>query len=101
MLTDTSLAIQGNGLSPQSLELMSPGMQRLAGQEIEKVITYGMTVNTREQVRSMLATTALQNVSFLSAMEEHISLITPHAQHRCQRIVDAYTLGAANVIARW
>jgi len=100
-MSSKQLALSGNGLSPQSLEQMSRPMQRQATREIERVVTQGLVVNTREQVRALLADTALQNVGALSALEEHINQVAPSAAARCQTIVDAYALGAAQTIARW
>ncbi|MBU2601880.1 MAG: hypothetical protein KKA32_06900 [Actinobacteria bacterium] len=93
--------LSGNGLSPRSLEQMSRPMQRQATREIERVVTQGLVVNTREQVRALLTDTALQNAGALSALEEHLIQIAPLGASRYQHIVDAYALGAAQTIARW
>ena len=98
MLSDNSLA---NKLSPQSVQRMSMPMQRQATREIERVVTDGLVTNTREQVRSLLTNTALQNVGALSALEEHLMHVAPTGAARYQHIVDAYAVGAAHTIARW
>ena len=61
MFEDNGLAIQGNAMTPQSLELMSGPMQAQAIVQIEKVAAIGLAANTREQARSLLADTALLN----------------------------------------
>ena len=98
MLSDNSLA---NKLSPQSVERMSLPMQRQATREIERVVTNGLVTNTHEQVRALLTNTALQNVGALSALEEHLIQVAPLGAARCQLIIDAFAMGAANTIARW
>jgi len=101
MFEDNSLVIQGNAITPQSLELMSGPMQAQAMVQIEKVIAQGMVANTREQARSLLAHTALMNAGALSALEQHLIMISPTAAGRFGVLVDAYVLGAAQAIARW
>jgi hypothetical protein len=101
MFEGSSLAIQGNAMTPQSLELMSGPMQAQAMVQIEKVVATGLVANTREQARSLLAHTALLNAGALSAMQEHLTMIAPTGANRYSAIVDAYCLGAAQAIARW
>jgi hypothetical protein len=54
-----------------------------------------------EQARATLTDTALQNVGALSALEEHLCRVAPNGAGRFHAIVDAYTLGAVQKIARW
>jgi hypothetical protein len=91
----------GNGVMPQGIEQLSRPAQRQAKHEIERVITQGLVVNIREEVRAVLANTALQNAGALSELEGYLCRIAPSGASRYQHIVDAYALGAANVIARW
>lgn len=101
MFDDNSLAIASNELSPQSLELMSKPMQRQALRQIEQVIGQGLVMNTREHVRTLLATEALLSLGVLSALEEHVVQIAPTCEARAKAIVDSWAISAANTIARW
>ena len=101
MLSDNGLALASNGLSPQSIEQMSRPMQRQAIRQVERVVTQGLTTNSREQVRAMLTHTALQNVGALTALEEHLIKTCPLGAARYEAIVDAFAMGAANTIARF
>jgi hypothetical protein len=92
---------QISDMSAYSLDQMSRTMRRSAIRQVEQVAATGLAVNAREQVRSLLASTALQNVGTLSALEEHLIQIAPLGAVRYQQIVDAYTLGAAQTIVRW
>lgn len=60
-----------------------------------------MVAGTTEQVRALLTNDALMNVGALSALEGHLIQIAPTGAPRYKHIVDAYTLGAAQTIARW
>jgi hypothetical protein len=60
-----------------------------------------VAANMREQGRAMLANTALENAGSLSALEDHLCEISPYGSDRYKAIVDAYTLGACQDIARW
>ena len=101
MLEDSSLALQGNTLTPQSLEYMSRPMRKQAELQIERVLVNGLAANTREQVRALMTHTALQNVGVLSAIESHMISIAPLGAPRYASIVDAYVVGAATTIMRW
>lgn len=101
MFSDNGLALATNNLTPQSLESMSRPMQRQAIRQVERVVTQGLATNAREQVRAMMANTALQNVGALTALEEHLIKVAPLGAARYETIVDAYALGAAQTIARW
>jgi hypothetical protein len=101
MFDESSIALQGNNLTPQSLELMSRPMRKQATLEIERVVANGLAANTREQVRALLTHTALQNVGVLSAMESQMITLAPLGAARYQAIVDSYAMGAAQMIMRW
>jgi hypothetical protein len=101
MFDDSRLALQGNNLTPQSLELMSRPMRKQAELQIERVVANGLAANAREQVRSLLTHTVLQNVGVLSAMEANLITIAPLGAARYQAVVDAYTLGASQMIMGW
>lgn len=100
-MNGNELALSSNALSPQSLELMSRPMQRHTMRQVERVVSNGITANTREQVRAMMANSALNNLGVLTALEEHLIKIAPLGAARYEAIVDAYALGAAQTIARW
>lgn len=101
MFEDSSLAIQGNAITPQSLELMSTPMQKQALAQIERQVAIGLAANTHEQARSLLAHTALMNAGALCALESHLITIAPLGANRYAALVDSYVLGAAQAIARW
>ncbi len=101
MYEGSTLAIQGNSVSPQSLELMSRPTRKQAELQIERVVANGLAANAREQVRALLTQTALQNVGALSAIEAHLITVAPLGSPRYQSIVDAYAIGAAQMIMRW
>mgnify|MGYP001792277822 CR=1 FL=1 len=64
-------------------------------------VANGLAANAREQVRSLLTHTVLQNVGVLSAMEANLITIAPLGAARYQAVVDAYTLGASQMIMGW
>jgi len=59
-----------------------------------------VTENYREQSRAMLASTALDNTAALSSMAAHLSAVAPYGHYCYYAIVQAYTIGAVNAIAR-
>jgi hypothetical protein len=65
------------------------------------VVKQTAVANLAEQGRAVVANTALENVGSLSALEDHLCQIAPGGSDRYKAIVDAYTLGAAQRIARW
>lgn len=101
MMNDNGLALATNNLTPHSLESMSRSMQRQAARGVERVVAQGLATNAREQVRALLADTALQRVGALTALEEHLIKVAPLGAARYEAIVDAYALGAAQTITRW
>jgi hypothetical protein len=60
-----------------------------------------IVANVHEQGRALLARTALQNAGSLSALEEQLIQMAPSGEARYRHIVDAYAIGAAQMIARW
>ncbi len=66
-----------------------------------RVVQAAMFEATREQCRTMLTKSALENVGALSALEAHLNSVAPNGQERYQMIVDAYAVGAAMRVARW
>ena len=57
--------------------------------------------NLHEQGRALLASTALENVGALSAMEGYLSEIAPSGAHRYRAIADAYTAAVCRTIMDW
>ncbi|MDR0531382.1 MAG: hypothetical protein LBG83_04880 [Oscillospiraceae bacterium] len=57
--------------------------------------------NMWEQGRAILASTAMENVGALSAMEGYLCQIAPSGAHRYKLIADAYAVAAARVISDW
>lgn len=95
------LAARDNNASLQPLDRISPSMARKTQREVERVISQGLVVEVHEQIRAVLANTALDNVGALSALEAHLIEIAPLGEARYKHIVDAYALGASRVITRW
>lgn len=52
-------------------------------------------------VITYIVNTAMENTGTLSALEQHLSQVTPQASERYKHLVDAYVMGAANRIARY
>jgi hypothetical protein len=100
-MNTNQVSLNGNAFGLQSLAQMSSSMQRAASREIERVQAAALIVETREQGRAMLANAALQNVGALTALEQHLIKIAPLGEARYKHIVDGYTLGAVNTLARW
>lgn len=68
------------------------GNQKIAQVMVEKLHSDG---------RAYLTQTALEHTGTLSALEQHLSNVTPHAAARYAHIVDGYVMGASNRLARW
>ena len=99
--TTKELATTGSSFSPQALSEMSGSMQRQTGREIERVQAQALVADVREQGRALLTNTALQNVGALTALEQHLIQVALLGEARYKHIVDAYAMGASQVIARW
>jgi hypothetical protein len=101
-MSGRGLALSGSeDFSHQSLDRTSRTIQREASREVARAIGQGLVTHAREECRAALASTALQNVGALSALEQHLIEIAPMGAARYQAIVDAYAIGAADTIARW
>jgi len=57
--------------------------------------------NIYEQGRALLASTALENVGALSAMEGYLCQVAPSGAHRYRAIADAYTAAVCQTIMDW
>ena len=57
--------------------------------------------NLHEQGRTLIATTGLENVGAMSAMEGYLSQIAPSGAHRYRAIVDTYTKAVCQTILDW
>ena len=94
LFTDTptgmSVIDRPTGLAAFSQNLGTISIQRRANQEV-----------AHEQCRAMLAYTAMENTTMLSAMEAFCYRTAPFGEDRYRRIVDAYAAGAINRILRW
>lgn len=72
-------------------------VQKTANQKIGQV----MVEKIHSDGRAYLTQTALEHAGTLSALEQHLSSVTPHAAARYAHIVDGYVMGASNRLARW
>jgi hypothetical protein len=59
------------------------------------------TTNLWEQGRAVLASTAMENVGALSAMEGYLCQVAPSGSHRYKAIADAYTAAVCRTILDW
>jgi len=57
--------------------------------------------NMHEQGRALLATTALENLGAMSAMESYLCQIAPSGAHRYKLVADAYAMAAARAVSDW
>ncbi len=100
-MRDSQLAVHNGSMSLQPLDQMTPSLARQTRRQIERVVGVGMVKEAHEQVRAILANTALENVGALSALEAHLINIAPLGEARYKHIVDAYAMGAAREITKW
>lgn len=84
-----------------TLQNMSISARRQTTRAIEQVTGRTIVAGVHEQGRAILTNTALNNVGALSELEAHLIQIAPLGEDRYRHIVDAYTMGAAQAIARW
>ena len=94
LFTDTPTGMtvidRPTGLATLANSFGTISSQRRANQEV-----------AHEQCRAMLAYTAMENTTMLSAMEAFCYRTAPFGEDRYRRIVDAYAAGAVNRILRW
>ncbi|WP_152625862.1 hypothetical protein [Acidithrix ferrooxidans] len=100
-MRDSQIAVRNGSMSLQPLDQMTPSLARQTRRQIERVVGAGMVKEAHEQVRAILANTALENVGALSALEAHLISIAPLGEARYKHIVDAYAMGAAREITKW
>lgn len=99
---DKSYLVSKNTVtSLEPLNRISPLQVRQINREIGRVVSQGLITEAKEQIRASLTSNALDNVGALSALEAHLIQIAPLGQDRYKHIVDAYAMGAAQVITRW
>lgn len=72
-------------------------LEKQGGEEIKKV----MLAKLHEDGRGYLTQTALEHAGTLSALTQHLSQVAPQGAPHYDHILQAYTMGAANKIARW
>ncbi len=66
-----------------------------------KIMERAFLETLHENGRALLAKTALDNISALAALENHLYKIAPAGYDNYRQIQDAYALGAAKRILRW
>jgi hypothetical protein len=77
------------------------GLERQTRREVERLQARAIVAKLTEDGRALLATTALEHVGALTALEQHLITVAPLGEARYREIVDSYTLGAAAAIRRW
>jgi hypothetical protein len=101
MSDQTSLAIQSDGLSGQTLDSMSWPLQRQTRREIEQVAKRAIVANVHEEARAQLCQGALINAGVLSTLEEHLIQVAPLGASRYQAIADAFVIGTCKRLMQW
>jgi hypothetical protein len=101
MSPSSNLPASINRFGSLSLDRVTRTIERETSQQMARTVGQGLVANTREEIRAAITSTALQNVGALSALEQHLIEVAPMGAARYQHIVDAYTVGAAQTIARW
>lgn len=72
-------------------------IQKQGNEQIKEVLVNKI----QEDGHAYLVNTALEHTGSLSALEQHLSQVSPHAAERYKHLVDSYVMGAATRIARW
>ena len=98
--TKKELAPLGGAFSSTGLAQMSAGMQRQTSREVERVQAHVIVAELKEEGRAFLTNSVLQNIGALTAFEQHLIQVAPLGEARYKHIVDAFTMGAAQTIAR-
>ena len=93
---DASLVPAGRPLSPTAI-IAGCAVSQPNGLTARNVTDLAI----HEQLRAVLAKTALDNVSALSAVEAHLNSVAPLGEERYKTINDAFAVSAAMRIARW
>jgi hypothetical protein len=91
----------GDSFNPVAVNNLPLAAKRTIKHEGGMVAAKTVIATLYEQGGAHLANVALENVGALSAMEAHLTRVAPSGAGRYRAIVDAFTLGAANRIARW
>lgn len=99
--TKKELAPLGGAFTSTGLAQMGGGMQRQTAREVERVQGQAIVAEVREQGRAFLTNSVLQSVGALTALEQHLIQVAPLGEARYKHIVDSFTMGAAQSIARW
>jgi len=101
MSDQTSLAIQSNGLSMQTLDTMSRPLQRQTTREIEQVAKRAIVANVHEEARAQLCQQAMINAGIMSSLEEQLIQMCPLGSSRFQTLADAFVIGASKRLMTW
>ena len=87
-------SIVGGGLFPSAIE-------RQTRREVERVVGQARVNQLTEEARGYLANQALEVVGALTTLEQQLIQAAPLGEARYKLIVDSFTMGAANSIARF
>jgi len=87
-------SVVGGSLFPSAIE-------RQTKREIERVVGQARISKLTEEARGHLANDALEIVGALSCMEAQLIQVAPLGEARYKLLVDSFTMGAANTIARF
>lgn len=94
LTTRPDRSIVGGGLFPSAIE-------RQTKREVERVVGQARVNRLTEEARSYLANQALEVVGALTALEQQLIQAAPLGEARYKLIVDSFTMGVANSIARF
>lgn len=87
-------SIVGGGIFPSAIE-------RQTKRELERVVGQARINQMTEEARGYLANQALEVTGALTALEQQLVQVAPLGEARYKLLVDSYTMGAANTIARF
>lgn len=87
-------SVVGGGLFPSAIE-------RHTKREVERVVGAARIAKLTEDARGHLSDQALETVGALTFLEQQLIQVAPLGEARYKLIVDSFTLGAANTIARF
>ena len=100
MVKNELMALTG-GFNSEAFGNLPAPVKRGIRQESSLVIKKTIVAGLHEQGRAMLTNVALENIGALSALEDHLCQVAPGGAERYKAVVDAYTFGACQTIARW
>ena len=97
MANNTMTRYSGSNTALSSYSSSGSGLANYSGNFSQALAI----TNLHEQGRAMLASTGLESVGALSAMESYLCQAAPSGAHRYKAVVDAYTTALIGTILDW